>query len=1847
MFQCRVTVALILFVALPLLSAGPGHAQSASVTLESGGGVPDEVFTIDVHMTTDTAIAGFQFALYDSLNVVDVDTIIAGQRVVNAGMSLSFNRVNSSTTNVIAFVFGSSTVSSGSGPIAHISLKVRPDAFTGIHPLSLKSVVLSDDQSVAIPVSVANATVTVTGGIERDLTPPAVPTGLVAEAGDQQVALSWLPGSEVDLAYYAIYRASGVTTVLGDSVGRVLPPESVYLDQNLPNDLAFSYRIIAVDLSDNRSDPSDVGSATPVDMTPPQQPIGLRATAGNRRVTLGWLPNTVVDLAGYVVFRGLTAVSLDSIGAVPVTVTTFADTGLTNGVRYFYQLAAVDERGNRGPLSLSADATPEADPDTTAPSGPVLLGATGGDSQIILKWNPVQDEDLSHYILYRSTLDGFSPSGPDSVARLEHFRSAYIDRDLTNGIRYYYRLIAVDFSAISSAPSGQVSAIPGLVPVVRAVKPILGPIAGGTRIQIAGENFQDGAIVTVDGAEADSTMFLNSQSISSVVPPNSLGRKDVTVTNPSGISGTLQRGYLYVKVDSVRVVVKVSSVVDGVARVDTVHVGTVPEGLPYIVPPLLVAPLPGLQPLYSALAGMSLEIPPAEVVEGLTVCLNIDNVTIRGDSTVFGSVHGVPSFLSISPVVSIRGIERPPSSFSSLAALRLTIRLSVFNGILQTSGVDSTEADSLALAYVTDRGLSQEGMISHVLFNEHRLVGSFTRLAPVVGIRQRDVSQNSRPAVIVGGPFATPSDTSALITWRTDKLTTSQVYYGSSALTVHQSVTDSAFATGHALVLAELTPQTRYHYRVVSSDGLGQETQSRLRTFLTGNQRDVIPPTFVVTPQVLAVSRHGAVLGWTTDERSVGTVEFGPGNNFGRLLNRSRFEYRHVAALTGLQANQSYHALISARDQEGNVTAYLDTVRFTTLARPDSLPPRIVRRPVVSGLTPSSAIILWRTDEPGNSAVFYRTVATGDTLESSNPEENLVLEHSVNLTGLQSDTPYTYAVISTDASGNKGRSAARRFRTPTVADTVPPVIVRGPTLLYRSDRGVAFGWRTNEVSDGFVYYRSGPDSTFTPRGFERLSRRHFVFIGGLKSGTDYSFAFSSTDPSGNTAVFPSDAIVSKPIGTLIRPRILIGTNSLLTVTTSNLPDLEAPVIVNGPEVVGLSSNTLTLAWETDEPSDSRVRYGANLSLSAHSEDVVTSHLITLTNLEAGTPYEFQVGSMDPGGNGPTFSTTQTASTSTIPDAEPPVIVPGSVTTAASDDRITVSWETNEPSDSFVEYGTAPGRLSRMEEEPDLVTSHNVVITNLPSQTLHYLRAYSVDLNENGPTASPTLVISTSAVPDTSNPVISGVTRHALAATDTSAVLSIGWYTDVLADGRVEFGTTRALGNLVVESTSATRHSLKASRLRLNTKYFYRVGSSNTNDPQNQRIAYSALDSLVTPAVADTSRPSAPVDVAAVPGSGAVRVRWSSSPSGNVTGYRVRRDGATIATVGAITDYLDGSAVNGQTHTYVVQAISALGTESLSPVGISVTPNVDQVPTAPSNGSPAAGDTVSLAPYLVANDAIAVSGDSARAVLSYDFQVADNVNFTWLTLTIYGIPGGSPGNPTNWQIRDSGRKDTDLLEDGTTYWWRVRANDTEFNGDWSLSTSFVASAGVPPGISLSSFVATEDRGAVTLDWVVDGGLATDGFHVLRSVDESRGFAQITDDAVLDYESKYAYTDHDILVNMIYFYQIEDVTSGELYGPIRIKVTPPHEFTLTQNFPNPFNPTTTIRYELPQQARVVLKVYNMLGQQVVELVNETQQAGYHTVTWNGRSAVGHAVASGLYIYRLEAGSFSRAKKMLLIK
>ncbi|RMG32823.1 MAG: T9SS C-terminal target domain-containing protein, partial [Methanobacteriota archaeon] len=114
---------------------------------------------------------------------------------------------------------------------------------------------------------------------------------------------------------------------------------------------------------------------------------------------------------------------------------------------------------------------------------------------------------------------------------------------------------------------------------------------------------------------------------------------------------------------------------------------------------------------------------------------------------------------------------------------------------------------------------------------------------------------------------------------------------------------------------------------------------------------------------------------------------------------------------------------------------------------------------------------------------------------------------------------------------------------------------------------------------------------------------------------------------------------------------------------------------------------------------------------------------------------------------------------------------------------------------------------------------------------------------------------------------------------------------------------------------------------------------------------------------------------------------------------------------------------------------------------------------------------------------------------------------------------------------------------------------------------------------------------------------------------------------------------ILVDVLL--HVENVTGIEEPGI-------PSTYAVTPNFPNPFNPSTTIKYQVPENAEVVLEIYNVLGQKVRTLVNQVLTPGSYEAIWDGRNDQGVALGSGIYMYRFEVkGKFQRTHKMILLK
>ncbi len=100
-------------------------------------------------------------------------------------------------------------------------------------------------------------------------------------------------------------------------------------------------------------------------------------------------------------------------------------------------------------------------------------------------------------------------------------------------------------------------------------------------------------------------------------------------------------------------------------------------------------------------------------------------------------------------------------------------------------------------------------------------------------------------------------------------------------------------------------------------------------------------------------------------------------------------------------------------------------------------------------------------------------------------------------------------------------------------------------------------------------------------------------------------------------------------------------------------------------------------------------------------------------------------------------------------------------------------------------------------------------------------------------------------------------------------------------------------------------------------------------------------------------------------------------------------------------------------------------------------------------------------------------------------------------------------------------------------------------------------------------------------------------------------------------------------------------------IEIEVSAPKDYKLYNNFPNPFNPSTKIAFQLPRESHVELIIYDITGREVARVTDRDYPAGYNEVTWNGLNGDGQQVSSGVYFYRVSAGNWSAVRKMMVLK
>ncbi|HCY74955.1 MAG TPA: hypothetical protein DHV28_03470 [Ignavibacteriales bacterium] len=225
--------------------------------------------------------------------------------------------------------------------------------------------------------------------------------------------------------------------------------------------------------------------------------------------------------------------------------------------------------------------------------------------------------------------------------------------------------------------------------------------------------------------------------------------------------------------------------------------------------------------------------------------------------------------------------------------------------------------------------------------------------------------------------------------------------------------------------------------------------------------------------------------------------------------------------------------------------------------------------------------------------------------------------------------------------------------------------------------------------------------------------------------------------------------------------------------------------------------------------------------------------------------------------------------------------------------------------------------------------------------------------------------------------------------------------------------------------------------------------------------------------------------------------------------------------------------------------------------------------------------------------------------------------------------------------------------GATFWIRWTDFDITSTDDALAIDDFSIDQSALP-VELSSFSATTIGSIVKLNWQTETEVNNYGFDILRQAEDEKvwtkigfvnGYGNSNSPRSYSYEDKNLPGGRQGVTAGKYAYRLKQIDNDgqfEYSKVIEVDFGAPKKFELSQNYPNPFNPVTTIRFNLSEAGNVKITLFNILGQEIKTIVNDFKESGVHTINFDASD-----LNSGMYIYKLESGSFIQTRKMTLVK
>ncbi len=987
--------------------------------------------------------------------------------------------------------------------------------------------------------------------------------------------------------------------------------------------------------------------------------------------------------------------------------------------------------------------------------------------------------------------------------------------------------------------------------------------------------------------------------------------------------------------------------------------------------------------------------------------------------------------------------------------------------------------------------------------------------------------------------------------------------------------------------------ETKYAWKVRSLNTFGESGWSSERNFTTIIDKPG-KPILLLPVENAIIEASANEFSWEPSDRADSyNIQFSLTSDFSNPENGKTDITKTRIQNLPLTPNRSYFWRVQAVNMAGS-SDWSTPHSFETLPLPPKTPSLI--SPAHKAENLDTQIEFRWSDVDGSDSYTFQLSTAGDF-------SSLIYDSTLSAPGIDqmqvaANTDYYWRVKAENAGGESAWSPIFSFSTkPNVPDKIIPIAPdSGKSSVSTSP---LLSWKSAAVAQEYeIEIADHPN--FTPQDIIRSKKVTGVSelkVSGLSVHESYYWRVRGSNVSGDGAW-----------------------SNIWSFTTSSIETPE-PVFPTQNQVnISLDA---TLVWKA---ASGALTYSVEISESPKftikaTETGITDTLFAPNFLEKNKTYYWRIKSAS-AGNESSWSATHAFSTLfDIPSVPQPVSPENNASDVA--DTFTASWKSVSHAWSYHLQFSMDSLFTNTVIDTAGLTQSSFTINELLARGAEYFwRVRAVNPTESSDWSN---VMSLSTLPEI--PKAPQLVAPADSSNDLQTTLTFSWReVDSIASYRFQLATDRDFTQKI-DTTDVADTTLTISVPDYNERYFWRVQAKNIGGVSKWSAIQTFKTIIQKPEVPEIIEPIAQAAIhpqenifawKEVSGASTYRMQISEQPDFIST---------FLDTVGLTKSTLNNILLNHEsTYYWRVNTTNKAGSSAWS--------NIQEITT--THFTPLSPKPVVPKDSLMdVSTTLTFSWNAADSSTTYRFQLSGDRNFTQ-------------------KMDTAGIADTMLtissLTYDKTYHWRVRAENSGGNSSWSEARIFRTIVQKPeqPAViePLSEDVIHPAENAFVWSKVKSATsyrvqISAQSDFATTILDSTGVLGQKLENISLETETGYYWR-----IQAVNRAGVSGWSEVQAFSTLLITSTEqneiPEDFKLNQNFPNPFNPTTIIQYALPYVSEVRLEVFNITGQRVSVLVNKQQSAGWHSVVFDAGQ-----LSSGLYLYRIRAGSFTQIKKLMLIK